>query len=151
MNKFEGGFEKKEKKEEEGLSTGWKAVGAITLGLLLEGKLLKLAPLGGGLDDKEMAEMEAKGGWFKSVAKKSAEAYTGFEKLGEMADEHDFKEKCKKREESIAGTESAEDKQKLEEEYNQMVQNRNKRLDEERSRKETRGKMFEIVRGIAGF
>lgn len=150
MNKYERGFEKKEKKEEKGLSTGWKAVGAISLGLLLEGKLLKLAPLGSGLDDKEMAEIKEKGGWFKSVAKKSAEAYAGLEKIGEIADDYDFKEKCKKWEESIAGTESAEDKQKLEEEYNQMVQNRNKRLDEDRSRKETKGKIFGILRDIAG-
>lgn len=149
MNKYEGGFEKKEKKN-EGLSAGWKATGAITLGLMLGGKLFKLGPLG-NLNNKEIKEMERQGGWIAAVVKKSAEVYTGFEEIEKIADEHDFKEECRRLEEAIGNTELAEDKQRLENEYNQMKKNRASRLKKEHLKTKTMGKIFGVIKGIAGW
>lgn len=138
--------------EQKGLSTGWKAVGALSWGVLLGGKWHKIWGLGSsGLSEEEMKEMKAKGGWLASVAKKTVEVYSGIEKMEEIADEHDFRVECKKQESLISEVESEEERQRMKEKLRQMVQDRNDRLESERLRKETFGKMFEVVKGIAGW
>jgi len=146
MANFEQPDIAKEKKEkDEGLSAGWKAVGAVSLGLLLGGKFHKLGILGGGLNEKEVQEIEGKGGWLNAVVDKSAQVYRAFERIEEISDEYDFENLAKDFEDKINGASNKEERQRINLEFEEIKKSREKELAEREASKKARNKIFQTL------